>query len=167
MAGSPTAYAVNPKSGIKTVAEFVAFAKEKKGAVNYGQRGLRHATHLAGEFFKNRAGIEMAQVPFNGAGPANQALLGGQVDMVSGAFPGAHPHIVAGTLTGLAVTGEKRWFDLPNVPTMVEAGYPGFVLDTYTVMLVPAKTPGEVVDRLSVAAHIILRKRRCATSCVR
>ena len=78
--------------------------------------------------------------------------------MVSGALPGAHPHIVAGTLTGIAITGEKRWFDLPDVPTMVEAGYPGFVLDTYTVMLVPAKTPGEIVDRLSGAVQTILRK---------
>jgi tripartite-type tricarboxylate transporter receptor subunit TctC len=158
MAGSPTAFAVNPKSGIKTVAEFVAFAKDKKGAVTYGHAGFATPSHLAGEFFKNRAGIEMAQVPFNGAGPANQALLGGQVDMVSGALPGAHPHIVAGTLTGIAVTGEKRWFDLPNVPTMVDAGYPGFVLDTYTVMLVPAKTPGEISDRLSGAVQTILRK---------
>ena len=158
MAGSPTAFAVNPKSGIKTVAEFVAFAKDKKGAVTYGHAGFATPSHLAGEFFKNRAGIEMTQVPFNGAGPANQALLGGQVDMVSGALPGAHPHIVAGTLTGIAITGEKRWFDLSNIPTMVEAGYPGFVLDTYTVMLVPAKTPGEIVDRLSGTVQTILRK---------
>ena len=71
--------------------------------------------------------------------------------MASGALPGAHPHIVGGTLKGIAVTGEKRWFDLPNVPTMVEAGYPGFVLDTYVMMLVPAKTPPEIVDRLSAA----------------
>ena len=159
MAGSPTAYTVNPKSGIKTVAEFVAFAKEKKGAVNYGSAGFATPAHLAGEFFKNRAGIEMTHVPFNGAGPANQALLGGQVDLVSGALPGAHPHILAGTLTCLAVTGEKRWFDLPDVPTMVEAGYPGFVLDTYTLMLVPTQTPAEIVQRLSDATQTILRKQ--------
>ena len=158
MAGSPTAYTVNPKSGIKTVAEFVAFAKEKKGAVNYGSAGFATPSHLAGEFFKNRAGLEMTHVPFNGAGPANQALLGGQVDMVSSALPGAHPHIIAGTLTGLAVTGEKRWFDLPNVPTMVEAGYPGFVLDTYTLMLLPTQTPAEIVERLSSAVRTILQK---------
>jgi tripartite-type tricarboxylate transporter receptor subunit TctC len=71
--------------------------------------------------------------------------------MVSGALPGAHPHIKSGALKGLAVTGEKRWFDLPDVPTMVEAGYPGFVLDTYVMMLVPAKTPREIGDRLSQA----------------
>jgi tripartite-type tricarboxylate transporter receptor subunit TctC len=158
MAGSPTAYTVNPKSGLKTVAEFVAFAKEKKGAVNYGSAGFATPSHLAGEFLKNRAGIEMTHVPFNGAGPANQALLGGQVDMVSGALPGAHPHILAGTLTCLAVTGEKRWFDLPNVPTMVEAGYPGFVLDTYTLMLVPAQTPSDIVERLSKATQTILKR---------
>jgi tripartite-type tricarboxylate transporter receptor subunit TctC len=158
MAGSPTAYTVNPKSGIKTIGEFVAFAKEKKGAVNYGSAGFATPSHLAGEFFKNRAGLEMTHVPFNGAGPANQALLGGQVDMVSSALPGAHPHIIAGTLTGLAVTGEKRWFDLPNVPTMVEAGYPGFVLDTYTLMLLPTQTPAEIVERLSSSVRTILQK---------
>jgi tripartite-type tricarboxylate transporter receptor subunit TctC len=158
MAGSPTAYTVNPKGGIKTVAEFVAFAKEKKGAVNYGSAGFATPSHLAGEFFKNRAGLEMTHVPFNGAGPANQALLGGQVDMVSGALPGAHPHIIAGTLTGLAVTGEKRWFDLPNVPTMVEAGYPGFVLDTYMLMLLPTQTPADIVERLSSSVRVILQK---------
>lgn len=113
---------------------------------------------LAGEFFKKRAGIEMTHVPFNCAGPANQALLGGQVDMVSGALPGAHPHIVAGTLTGLAITGEKRWFDLPNVPTMVEAGYPGFVLDTYTLMLLPKKTPSDIAARLGSATRTVLQK---------
>jgi tripartite-type tricarboxylate transporter receptor subunit TctC len=78
--------------------------------------------------------------------------------MASGALPGAHPHIVAGTLKGIAVTGEKRWFDLPNVPTMVEAGYPGFVLDTYVMMLMPAKTPPEIVERLSTATLAVLQK---------
>lgn len=154
--GSPTALAVHPKLGIKSIAEFVKLAKEKP--LTYGSAGFATPAHLAGEFFKSRAGIQMTHVPFNGAGPAIQALLGGQVDMVSGALPGAHPHLVAGTLTGLAVTGEKRWFDLPNVPTMVEAGYPGFVLDTYVMMLVPAKTPPEICERLSKAVMAALGK---------
>ena len=158
LAGSPTAYTVHPQSGIKSVAEFVELAKAKRGEINYGSAGFATPSHLAGEFFKNRAGIEMTHVPFNGAGPANQALLARQVDMVSGALPGAHPHLVAGTLTGLAVTGEKRWFDLPNVPTMIEAGYPGFVLDTYTLMLVPTQTPAEIADRLSSATRAILMR---------
>jgi tripartite-type tricarboxylate transporter receptor subunit TctC len=158
MAGSPTAYTVNPKSGIKTVAEFVAYAKAKKGALSYSSAGFATPAHLAGEFFKSRAGIEMTHVPYNGAGPASQALMSGQVDMASAALPGAHPYIVAGTLTGLAITGEKRWFDLPDVPTMLEAGYPGFVLDTYTLMLLPAKTPPEIVNKLSVATQNVLVK---------
>jgi tripartite-type tricarboxylate transporter receptor subunit TctC len=158
IAGSPTALAVNPSLGVKSIAEFVALAKSKRGGLNYGSAGFATPSHLAGEFFKSRAGIELTHVPFNGAGPAIQALLGGQVDMVSGALPGAHPHLVAGTLKGLAVTGEKRWFDLPDVPTMVEAGYPGFVLDTYVMMLVPAKTPPDIGERLSKAVIAVLGK---------
>ena len=158
IAGSPTALAVNPKLGVNSIADFVKLAKEKRGGLNYGSAGFATPSHLAGEFFKSRAGIEMTHVPFNGAGPAIQALLGGQVDMVSGALPGAHPHLVAGTLKGLAVTGEKRWHDLPDVPTMVEAGYPGFVLDTYVMMLVPSKTPAEIGERLSQATIAVLGK---------
>jgi tripartite-type tricarboxylate transporter receptor subunit TctC len=149
IAGSPTAYAVQPSLGVNSVAEFVALAKQRAGKLNYGSAGFATPAHLAGEFFKRRAGIEMTHVPFTGAGPAIQALLAGQVELVSGALPGAHPHIKAGTLKGLAVTGEKRWFDLPDVPTMVEAGYPGFVLDTYIMLLVPAKTPPEIGEKLS------------------
>lgn len=160
IAGSPTAYAVQPSLGVNTVAEFVALAKQRAGGINYGHSGHGTPAHLAGEFFKHRAGIDMTAVPFNGAGPAIQALIGGQVHMVSGALPGAHPHIKAGTLKGLAVTGEKRWFDLPDVPTMVEAGYPGFVLDTYVLMLVPAKTPKEIGDRLSQALIAGLKKEQ-------
>jgi tripartite-type tricarboxylate transporter receptor subunit TctC len=158
IAGSPTAYAVQPSLGVSTVAGFVALAKQRAGNLNYGSAGFATPAHLAGEFFKRRAGIEMNHVPFNGAGPAIQALLGGQVEMVSGALPGAHPHIKAGTLKGLAITGEKRWFDLPDVPTMVEAGYPGFVLDTYVMMLVPAKTPPEVGERLSQSTIAALKR---------
>lgn len=156
LAGSPTAFSVHPRLGVNSVAEFVALAKEKNGALNYGSAGFATPAHLAGEFFVSRAGIKVTHVPFNGAGPANQALVGGQVDMVSGALPGAHPFLVSGTLKGLAVTGEKRWFDLPNIPTMVEAGYPGFVLDTYVMALAPKNTPPEVTAKLSAALRKIL-----------
>jgi tripartite-type tricarboxylate transporter receptor subunit TctC len=157
IAGSPTAFTVHPRLGVNTVAEFVALAKQKAGGLNYSSAGFATPAHLAAEFFKSRAGIEMTHVPFNGAGPANQALLAGTVDMASGALPAAHPHIVAGTMKAIAVTGEKRWFDLPSVPTMVDAGYPGFVLDTYVMMLVPAKTPPEAIERLSAATLAVLK----------
>ena len=157
IAGSPTAFAVHADLGINTIADFVALTKQKRGGVNYGSAGFSTTAHLAAEFFKSRAGIEMTHVPFNGAGPAIQALIGRQVDMTSGALAGAHPHIVAGTLKGLAVTGEKRWWDLPNVPTMVEAGYPGFVLETKVMMLVPARTPAEIGERLANATIAVLK----------
>ena len=158
MAGSPTAFAVQPKLGIKTLAEFVAMAKQQAGKMNYGSSGFATPAHLAGEFFKARAGIEMTHVPFNGGGPAVQGLLTGAVEMVSAALPSSHSHIISGMLIGIAVTGEKRWFDLPNVPTMVEAGYPGFVLDTYTAMLLPVKTPQEVADKLTKETLAILNR---------
>ena len=156
VAGSPTAYTVNPRLGVTTVAEFVALAKQKAGGLNFASSGFATPSHLAGELFKNRAGIQMTHVPFNGSGPASQAVLAGTVDMASNALPGAHPHLVAGTLKGLAVTGEKRWFDLPNVPTMIESGYPEFVLDTYVMVLVPAKTPPEIAEALSAATRKVL-----------
>ena len=158
LAGSPTAFAVTPALGVNTLAEFIAHAKKEAGKVSYGSAGFATPAHLAGEFLKSRAGIDMAHVPFNGAAQAAQALLGGSIQLVSFALPGVHPHVKAGTMKGLAVTGEKRWFDLPEVPTMVEAGYPGFVLDTFTAMLLPAKTPPEIGERLVAATLAILQK---------
>lgn len=158
MAGSPTVFAVQPKLGVKNLTEFVALAKQRAGSLNYASSGFATPAHLAAEFLKSRAGIEMTHVPFNGGGPAVQGLLSGAVDMVSTALPGAHPQIVAGNLTGIGVTGAKRWFDLPDIPTMVEAGYPGFVLDTYTMMLLPAKTPREIADKLTAATQEVLKQ---------
>jgi tripartite-type tricarboxylate transporter receptor subunit TctC len=149
LASSPTGYAVHPALGVNTLAEFVAFAKEQKGKVNYAHSGFGTPAHLAGEFLKIRAGLDMTGVPYNGGGPAVQALLTRSVELVSAALPSAHPQIVAGTLKGIAVTGEKRWFDLPEIPTMIEAGYPGFVVDTFTLMLAPAKTPQSIADILT------------------
>lgn len=156
LASSPTAFAVTPQLGVNTLAEFVALAKKDGSKLSYGSAGFGTPAHLAGEFLKNRAGIDMAHVPFNGAAPATQALLSGAIQFVSFALPGVHPHVKGGTMKGLAVTGEKRWFDLPEVPTMVEVGYPGFVLDTFTAMLLPAKTPPEIADRLSKAVLTVL-----------
>jgi len=157
LAGSPTVFAVQPSLGVKNLAEFVDYAKKRKGQLSYAHSGFATPAHLAGEFFKVRAGIDMTAVPFGGGGPAVQSLMTGAVQMVSTALPGAHPHIVSGTLTGIGITGEKRWFDLPQVPTIVEAGYPGFVVDTFTAMFLPAKTPQDIADRLTKECTSILR----------
>jgi tripartite-type tricarboxylate transporter receptor subunit TctC len=86
-----------------------------------------------------------------------QALLTRSVELVSAALPSAHAQIAGGTLTGIALTGEKRWFDLPNIPTMIEAGYPGFVVDTFTCMLAPTKTPLEIAEVLTRETIAILK----------
>jgi tripartite-type tricarboxylate transporter receptor subunit TctC len=158
LAGSPTAFAVQPSLGVTTLAEFVAFAKKRSGKLSYSHSGFATPAHLAGEFFKIRAGIDMTAVPFGGGGPAVQSLMTGAVEMVSAALPAAHPHIRSGKLTGIGMTGEKRWFDLPEVPTIVENGYPGFVVDTFTAMLVPAKTPQEIINRLTKETVAILKR---------
>lgn len=158
LAGSPTAYAVHPSLGVNSIAEFVALAKSRAGRLNYASSGFGTPAHLAGEFFKIRAGIDMTHIPYNGGGPAVQALLTKAVDLASAALPSAHPQIAGGTLKGIAVTGEKRWFDLPDIPTMIEAGFPGFVVDTFTCMLVPARTPPEIAAALTKETIAILQR---------
>jgi tripartite-type tricarboxylate transporter receptor subunit TctC len=90
----------------------------------------------------------METVVYAGGGDALKAVIAGTVQLSSGVLAPAHPHIQAGTIRGLAVTGEKRWHDLPDIPTMIEAGYPGFVFETYTALVAPAKTPPEIVSQL-------------------
>ena len=158
MAGSPDGIRSKSEERHQDRRGVCCVRERQKGRGQLRQRGLCHAVASRRRVFQEPRRHRNDARPLQRRRTANQALLGGQVDMVSGALPGAHPHIVAGTLTGIAVTGEKRWFDLPNVPTMVEAGYPGFVLDTYTLMLVPTKTPAEIVERLSSAVRTILQK---------
>ena len=156
LADTPTGFAVNPKLGTKTLADFIALAKG--GArLNYSHPGFGTVSHLTAEYFKARSGIEMAAVPHNGSGPAAQSALSGAVEFCSAGLPAVHPYIAAGTLTGLGVTSRTRWHDLPELPTVIEGGLPGFVLGNVTVMLVPAKTPPAIAERLTLAALAALQ----------
>lgn len=101
-------------------------------------------------------------MPFSGAGPAIQAILSGTTQVALAALPPAHPHIESGALKALAVTGTHRWFDLPDVPTMIELGYKDFVSDTFQGFLAPAKTPSAVVELLSAKSIEILKTPRIA-----
>jgi tripartite-type tricarboxylate transporter receptor subunit TctC len=108
---------------------------------------------------KLREGLQgMATIVFAGGGDALKALISGTVQLSSGVLAPAHPHIKAGTIKGLAVTGTARWHDLPEIPTMLEAGYPDFVFETYTALMAPAKTPPQIVTHLEQVALEILRK---------
>ena len=130
---------------------------------NYSSPGVGTKSHLTGEQLKLRAGIQMVHVPYRGAGPAALAVLGSTVQVGSVALAAAEPLIKDGQLRALAVTGAKRWFSLPDVPTMIESGYPGFVSDTFNALFAPAGTPPEIVALLARKAAPRSRSRRRAS----
>ncbi len=149
LVNSPNIVVVRADSGMKTVADLVARAKAAPGTFNYSSPGVGTKSHLTGEELKQRAGIEMTHIPYRGAGPAALAALEGTVQVASVALPAAEPLVQSRQLTGLAVTGSKRWFSLPNVPTMIESGYPGFVSETFSALFAPAGTPPEIIAMLA------------------
>jgi tripartite-type tricarboxylate transporter receptor subunit TctC len=130
----------------KTLAEFVALAKQKPGQLSYGSSGVGGAGHLAGELFKERAGIDVTHVPYKGGGPAMSDLLGGRIDMYVGVPSTVAPHVNAGKARALATTGAKRTAMMPDVPTVAEAGYPGFEATNWYAFVAPGKTPKELLD---------------------
>jgi tripartite-type tricarboxylate transporter receptor subunit TctC len=142
----PNVFVVNPNVPAKTLAEFVALAKAKPGELNYASSGVGGAGHLAGELFKQAAGIDMVHVPYKGGGPAMTDILGGRVTMYPAVPSTALPHIQAGKVRALAVTGPKRLPTMPDVPTVAESGYPGFEATNWYAFVAPAKTPPEILD---------------------
>ncbi len=153
LVNAPNVIVVRVDSGIKTIADLVARAKAAPSAFNYASPGAGTKSHLTGEQLKLRAGIQMVHVPYRGAGPATLAVLDGTVQVGSVALSAAEPFIKDGKLTALAVTGAHRWFSLPDVPTMIEQGYPGFVSDTFNALFAPAGTPQEIVTLLEHESH--------------
>jgi len=146
----PNVLVVHNGVGVKTLAEFVALAKKKPGAVDYASTGAGSASHLAGELFNQRAGIDMVHVPYKGGAPALQDLLGGRIAAYFAAPPTALPHVEAGKLMPLATTGPTRPAYLPNVPTVAESGYPGFEALNWYAFVAPGKTPTPILDRWNV-----------------
>ena len=142
----PDVFVVNTGGPVKTLAELVALAKAKPGELTYASPGIGGAAHLAGELFKQAAGIDMIHVPFKGGGPAITELLAGRVTMFPSGPSTAQPHIDAGKLRALAVTGLARIPTMPDVPTVAESGYPGFEAMNWYAFVAPAKTPGEILD---------------------
>jgi tripartite-type tricarboxylate transporter receptor subunit TctC len=142
----PNVFVVNSGVPAKSLAQFVALAKAKPGELNYASSGVGSAGHLAGELFKQRAGIEMVHVPYKGGGPAMTDLLGGRITMYPAVPSTALPHIESGKLRALAVTGPARLATMPNVPTVAESGYPGFEASNWYAFVAPGKTPAEILD---------------------
>jgi tripartite-type tricarboxylate transporter receptor subunit TctC len=157
LAVSPHVFAVKPDLGVGTMKEFVALAKANPDKFNVSTPPIGTTPQLQAEVLKLREGLQkMATIVFPGGGDALKALLSGTVQLSSGVLAPAHPQIKAGAIKGLAVTGRTRWHDLPDIPTMMESGYPDFVFETYTALMAPAKTPPEIVSQLEKVALDIL-----------
>lgn len=152
----PNVLVVHKGVGVKTLAEFVQLEKKKPGSLDYASTGPGSASHLAGELFNDRAGIEMIHVPYKGGAPALQDLLGGRIAAYFSAPPTALPHIEAGKLVPLATTGLARPAYLPNVPTVAEAGYPGFEALNWYGFVAPGKTPVPLLERWNQAIVKVL-----------
>lgn len=149
VATSPNVLVVDPRLGVETVADFVRVAQEKRGALNYGSVGNGSASHLAMEWFKTRSGIELAHVPYQGFPQVVNAMLAGQIHagfMVPGIAMG---QVRADKLNALGVTTLGRSASLPEMPTLVEQGYPGFEAISWQAVLAPAGTPSAIVRRVA------------------
>lgn len=151
----PLVLEVNPKLGVNTVKEFVALAKSKKTELSFASAGNGTPQHLAGEMFNTQMEINVAHIPYRGAGPALNDLLGGQVNVMFDVLGSSLPYIQAGKLTALAVTSAKRSPALPNVPTMAEAGVPGYEFTGWHGIAVRAGTPPAVIDKLNQTFNTI------------
>jgi tripartite-type tricarboxylate transporter receptor subunit TctC len=144
---------VNPSVPANTVQELVAYAKANPGKVNFSSGGIGVLPHLIGEMFKARAGIDIVHVPYKGGGPSINDVVAGNVQMTFEGTSVLLPLIEAGRLRALAVTTPKRIPQLPDVPTMVESGFPNFVSTSWTGLLAPAHTPQPVIAKLNAAIN--------------
>jgi tripartite-type tricarboxylate transporter receptor subunit TctC len=142
---------VNPAVQAKSVKELIALAKAKPGQLNYGSSGSGSSLHMTGELFKLASGTDITHVPYKGTSPALIDLLSGQVQMLFSTMPSVVPHVKSGKLRGLGVSSAKRTEVVPDVPTIAEAGVPGFEVLNWQGIVVPKKTPDAIIQKLNRA----------------
>jgi len=145
----PFIVTVNPSLPVKTLPELIAYAKANPDKLNFGSSGNGGSPHLAGELFKQMAGIQMVHIPYKGLAPAITDLLGGQIQLVFADVGLVAPHIKGDKLRGLAATSSQRATALPDLPTVSEAGVPGYQAATWYGLVAPAGIPSEIAQRLS------------------
>ena len=151
----PLVLEVHPKVPAKNLKELIAYAKTNKKDLSFASAGNGTPQHLAGELFNTQMGIEIAHIPYKGAGPALNDLLGGQVQVMFDVLGSSLPHIQGGKLVPLAVTSAKRSPQLPNVPTMAEAGVAGYEFSAWHGIAVRAGTPKPIIDKLNATLNVI------------
>jgi tripartite-type tricarboxylate transporter receptor subunit TctC len=146
---TPNAVVVNNTLPVKSMKELIALAKAKPGGLIYGSAGVGSAAHLAMALLEYSTGVKFNHIPYKGGGPALIATVAGQVDFSIPAYPTAVPHLKAGRLRILAVTGYKREPTVPDVPTVAEAGFPGTEFEIWFALFAPAATPKAIITRLN------------------
>jgi len=145
------ALVVHPSLPTKTLKDLITLARSRPGQLSYGSSGLGATPHLSAEYFKSAANVNILHVPYKGAGPMYVDLMGGRVEVAFSVVASAIPHITSGKIRALGVTGAKRVPQLPQVPTIAEGGVPGYEFTAFYALLVPGKTPREIVARLADA----------------
>lgn len=149
----PQIVVVNAKLPYQSLPELVAAMKTEPGKISFGSQGIGGIAHLMGEMLNSQAGVKSTHVPYKGASPAIQDLLGGNIEVLYDTLPALLPHIREGRLRALAVASPARLPQLPNVPTTAEAGMPNFVAQTWNALFAPARTPKNILALLSQAAR--------------
>ncbi len=158
VANVPNLLVANPNQPFKSVKDLIAYAKANPGKVNFGSSGNGSSIHLSGELFKSLAKVDMVHVPYKGSAPAVTDLLGNQIAIMFDNMPSAIQHVRSGKLVPIAVTTAKRSPELPNVPTIAEAGLPGYEATSWFGMFAPAGTPAPVLAQLNKALVKVLNQ---------
>ena len=153
----PNLCSVTNSLPVKSVAELIAYAKSKPGELFYGTPGLGSTAHVSTELFKSMTGIEMTHVPYKGSAPALTDLIAGRVQLMIDNLPAAQPFAEANSIRPLAVSSAKRWTGLPDLPTMAEAGVPGYEAASWFTIGAPAKTPKEIIEKLNASIDKFLK----------
>ncbi|WP_224741562.1 Bug family tripartite tricarboxylate transporter substrate binding protein [Bradyrhizobium sp. 2S1] len=148
---APMIMEVHPSVPATTIAEFVAYAKKNPGKLNFGSAGTGGTVHLAGEMFKQMAGIEMTHVPYKGAGPALTDLLSGNIQLMFDTLGTALPPVKSGMLRALGVSSTERISDLTDLPTIAESGYPDYAVSVWYGIAAPSKVPDEIADKIKAS----------------
>ena len=157
MANQGSMITLHPSVPVKNVRELIAFAKAKPGQVNYGTAGAGSNPHIGAELFSMMTGVSMTPVHFKGGGPVNIAIMSGEIAMSFLAIAGATQHVASGRMRAIAVTGAKRAFSMPEVPTVIESGVPGYEFSAWHWLMAPKGTPRPIINTLNAKLKDVLR----------
>jgi tripartite-type tricarboxylate transporter receptor subunit TctC len=158
LASAPLIVVIHPSLPVKNIKDLIALAKAKPGALNFASNGSGGSSHMAGEMFNAMAGVKIVHVPYRGLAPALTDLLSGQVQIMFSSAVAMLPQVKAGKLRGLATTGAKRPPAIPDLPTVAEAGVPGYETGSWYGIVAPAGTSPEIINRLSTELQKIVRQ---------